>query len=114
MCAVDNSFVVSLFVADAQTSKPPFNQQRSPLLLQQRKLDAKRIWKPIQLPCSTYARAKDDDVLPHRVVLQWPEYGFLAPNDVLLTVERCCGCANHDWTTHHDEAQYVQVRYHGL
>ncbi len=29
--------------------------------------------------------------------------------DVVVTVEHCCDCCDHDWVTHHDEQQYEDV-----
>jgi hypothetical protein len=44
------------------------------------------------------------------LVCRWPEYRVMEEGDVVLTVEHCCNCAEHELITHHKEEQYVQVR----
>ena len=50
-------------------------------------------------------------MLPLNLVRQWPEYKVMEAGDVVLTVEHCCQCHEHDMCTHHKEEQYVQVEF---
>lgn len=49
-------------------------------------------------------------VLPMHVVRTWPEYKLLRAGDVLLTIEHCCNCHQHDSFTHHNEERYLSVK----
>ena len=55
-------------------------------------------------------RSGEVPVLPLNLVCQWPEYRVMEAGDVVLTVEHCCHCHEHERTTHHKEEQYFQVR----
>jgi hypothetical protein len=54
-------------------------------------------------------RNGETPVLPMNLVCRWPEYRVMEEGDVVLTVEHCCHCAEHELITHHKEEQYVQV-----
>jgi ferredoxin-like protein FixX len=54
-------------------------------------------------------RNGETPVLPMNLVCRWPEYRVMEEGDVVLTVEHCCNCAEHELITHHKEEQYVQV-----
>lgn len=60
---------------------------------------------------STPFRKGEPHVLPLNLVRQWPEYKVMEAGDVVLTVEHCCQCHEHDMCTHHKEEQYVQVEF---
>lgn len=55
-------------------------------------------------------RAGEVPVLPQKLVAHWPEYNVMEEGDVVLTVEHCCNCHEHQDITHHKEEQYVQVK----
>jgi hypothetical protein len=55
-------------------------------------------------------RGGETPVLPLDLVRKWPEYRVMEAGDVVLTVEHCCNCHEHELYTHHKEQQYVQVR----
>jgi hypothetical protein len=54
-------------------------------------------------------RGGETPVLPLDLVRKWPEYRVMEAGDVVLTVEHCCNCHEHELYTHHKEQQYVQV-----
>jgi len=66
-------------------------------------------WQPCGLPSSTFALNRKDKVLPLESLRMWPEYNHMKPNDVIVTIEHCCGCELHEWETRHDEKVYLKV-----
>lgn len=67
-------------------------------------------WQPAKLPASTIAPTRVKvEVLPQNVIRKWPEYFRLKPLDVILTIEHCWCCHEHNEVTHHDESKYRNV-----
>ena len=67
-------------------------------------------WQPAKLPAATVAlNHVKVEVLPQNVISRWPEYFRLKPLDVILTIEHCWCCHEHNEVTHHDEAKYRKV-----
>ena len=54
-------------------------------------------------------RRDEVPVLPLNLVCQWPEYRVMEEGDVVLTIEHCAHCRDHDEITHHNEQQYIHV-----
>eukprot|EP01034_Spumella_vulgaris_P024357 gene24357-30686_t len=85
---------------------------------------AKDVWVPGALPSTTVElktplkRSKStqllhaphslshESVLPKHLITTHSEYALMEVGDVVVTVEHCCDCCDHDWITHHDEQQY--------
>eukprot|EP01039_Chlorochromonas_danica_P007421 gene7421-8207_t len=45
---------------------------------------------------------------PKHLLHIWPEYDLLEEGDVLLTIEHCHSCSQHDEHTHHKEEKYIE------
>ena len=69
----------------------------------------KEPWAPMKLPASTFALDDRDEVLPREAVRQWPEFRLMEEDDVIVTIEYCTKCEEHENSTRHDEEEYLDV-----
>ncbi len=76
---------------------------------------AKIHWEPGLLPFTTFRRknafnnSQSKAVLPMHYVRYWPEYQVLEDLDVVVTIEYCDGCENHEYFCRHNEGKYLAV-----
>lgn len=71
--------------------------------------DISTLGKSLGKATSTAFRKGEPHCLPINLVRRWPEYRVMEEGDVVLTVEHCCNCSEHDMCTHHNEEKYAQV-----
>lgn len=73
-------------------------------------------WKPLLLPAASFCPVGNRQggemelfLLPASSIVYWPEFAGLHEGDVVVSVEYCCGCEDHNTTVWHDENKYKKV-----
>ena len=78
---------------------------------------AKIHWEPGLLPFTSFVsksehkKSQNKAVLPVHYVRDWPEYQCLEDLDIIVTIEHCDGCENHEYFCRHNEEKYLAATY---